>query len=122
MLVLALTCMWLAAMVKKRCLAGLGQYWWQHQCERRKEGAMGVMVWLAIGVVIGILTLVIEPYVNRRHIVITLVFGILGALAGGAIGSFVGFGKVDGMHFMILVLSVAGAVFFLSLYRFFENA
>lgn len=82
---------------------------------------MGILMWLLIGLVISILTLLIERYINRRHIPITILMGVIGALAGGAIASFLGFGSIAGMHFMIIVMAIIGAVLLLTVYRGIEE-
>lgn len=83
---------------------------------------MGLMIWVVIGLIVSVLTLAIEPYVIRRHIPVTILIGIIGAVVGGAIGSFLGFGAVEGMRFMIMVLACAGSVFLLTCYREIEQA
>ncbi len=82
---------------------------------------MGILLWISIGIVVSVLTLLIEPYVNRRHIHITIFLGLIGAIAGGAIASYLGFGQVDGMRFMIVVLAVGASSFILTWYRAFEK-
>ncbi len=83
---------------------------------------MGLLMWITIGLIVSVLTLAIEPYVNRRHIPITIGLGLVGGIIGGAIGSFLGFGSIEGMHFMIIVMSIGWAVLLLTSYREFEQA
>ncbi len=82
---------------------------------------MGILFWITIGVIVSILTLAIEPYVNRIHIPATIILGVAGAVLGGVIGSFLGFNTIEGMHFMIPFLAFAGSIFFLTLYRNIEK-
>jgi uncharacterized membrane protein YeaQ/YmgE (transglycosylase-associated protein family) len=82
---------------------------------------MGILMWTIIGMVIGVLTLLIEPYVNRRHIPVTLIMGVIGALIGGVFATFLGFANVEGMRFMIIVVAIIGAVLLLTLYRGVEH-
>jgi uncharacterized membrane protein YeaQ/YmgE (transglycosylase-associated protein family) len=83
---------------------------------------MGIITWIIIGLVVSILTLLIEPYIIRSHIPITIILGVIGAVIGGAIASFLGFDSVKGMRFMIIVMSIAGSVFVLTWDRGIEQA
>ena len=83
---------------------------------------MGILMWIGIGLFVGVLTLIIEPYIIRRHIPITIILGVTGAVIGGAIGNLLGFTTTDGMRFMIVVLAILGAVFVLTWYRAIEHA
>ncbi len=82
---------------------------------------MGVITWVIIGLIVGVLTLLIEPYVIKRHIVITLLLGVIGAVIGGLISFLLGFKAVRGMHFVIIMWSLGGSVFVLSWYRVLEK-
>jgi len=82
---------------------------------------MGILMWVMIGLVISVLTLMIEPYIIRRHIPLTILLGVGGAMIGGAIGSYLGFDTIRGMHFMIIVFAIEGAVFLLTWYRTIEK-
>lgn len=83
---------------------------------------MGILMWIGIGLAVSVLTLIIEPYIIRRHILITILLGVTGAVIGGAIGTILSFATTDGMRFMTVVLAVAGAVFILTGYRAMEHA
>ncbi len=82
---------------------------------------MIVLIWVIIGFVIGVLTLSIESTVIKRHIIITLLLGILGAVAGGALTHFLGLDEQKGMHFMVEVWAVIASVFVLTWYRTMEK-
>ncbi len=82
---------------------------------------MGFLLWIIIGLVVSILTLLIEPYVIHKHILITIFLGVIGGFVGGAIASYLGFGHVKGMHFMIVVYSIGVSSFILTWYRAFEK-
>ncbi len=82
---------------------------------------MGILLWIAIGLIVSVLTLLIEPYVITRHIYITIILGLLGAVVGGFIASYLGFGDIKGMRFMIVILTVGSSSFVLTWYRAFEK-
>ncbi len=82
---------------------------------------MGILLWIFTGVLVSVLTLLIEPYVIVKHIPVTIVLGVVGGVCGGAIASYLGFGNVDGMHFMIIVYSIGVSTFVLTWYRAIEK-
>lgn len=78
---------------------------------------MGIIAWLALGLVAGLLAKLIMPGDDPGGIVITIVLGIVGALVGGFIGTQLGFGNVTGFDMRSVALAVGGAVALLFLYR-----
>ncbi len=49
--------------------------------------------------------------------ILTVVLGIVGAVVGGYISTFFGYGKVDGFNFGSFVVAVIGAIVVLFVYR-----
>ena len=49
--------------------------------------------------------------------IVTIVLGVIGAVVGGWISAFFGFGKVDGFNFGSFVVAVIGALVVLFIYR-----
>ena len=49
--------------------------------------------------------------------IVTIILGIIGAVVGGWISTFFGFGKVDGINFGSFVVAVIGALVVLFIYR-----
>lgn len=47
----------------------------------------------------------------------TIILGIVGAVVGGWISTFFGFGKVDGFNFGSFAVAVIGAIVVLLIYR-----
>ncbi len=82
---------------------------------------MGILLWMLIGLIVSLLTLLIEPYVITKHIPVTIVLGIAGGIIGGAIAWYLGFENVDGMRFMIIVYSIGVSSFVLTWYRALEK-
>ncbi len=82
---------------------------------------MGIVTWIIIGIIIGVLTLLIETRIIKKHIIITLLLGVFGAVAGGALASFLGLDKQKGMRFMVEVWSMVASVFVLTWYRTLEK-
>jgi uncharacterized membrane protein YeaQ/YmgE (transglycosylase-associated protein family) len=49
--------------------------------------------------------------------IVTILIGIAGAVVGGFIGTFLGFGKVTGFDFASFVMAVGGSIILLFGYR-----
>lgn len=78
---------------------------------------MGILSWIAMGLVVGILAKFILPGKDPGGMIITILIGIAGSSVGGYVGSFMGFGSVTGFNVESLLLAVGGAVILLILYR-----
>jgi uncharacterized membrane protein YeaQ/YmgE (transglycosylase-associated protein family) len=78
---------------------------------------MGILAWIILGLIVGILAKFIMPGKDPGGIFITIVLGIAGAFVGGFIGSALGFGSVTGFDIRSLLLSVGGAILLLVIYR-----
>lgn len=48
---------------------------------------------------------------------ITVILGVIGAVVGGWISTFFGFGRVDGFNFGSFVVAIIGAIVVLWIYR-----
>lgn len=72
---------------------------------------MGILTWIALGLVAGILAKVIMPGSQGGGIIATIVLGILGALVGGFLGTQVfRFGAVSGFDLRSVAIAVCGAI------------
>jgi uncharacterized membrane protein YeaQ/YmgE (transglycosylase-associated protein family) len=74
---------------------------------------MGILSWIVLGLVVGVLAKWIMPGPDPGGIVLTVLLGIAGAFVGGFIGSFLGFGTVTGFNLGSLALATGGAVLLL---------
>lgn len=50
-------------------------------------------------------------------IIVTIILGVIGAVVGGYISTFFGFGKVDGFNFGSFVVAVIGAIVVLFIFK-----
>ena len=82
----------------------------------------GLMSWLLMGLIAGVLGKWIMPGKDPGGIVVTILLGIGGALLGGWIGSVLGIGTVNSFSIGSILLAVAGALILLFLYRKFKKA
>jgi uncharacterized membrane protein YeaQ/YmgE (transglycosylase-associated protein family) len=72
---------------------------------------MGILAWILLGLVAGALAKFIMPGQQGGGIILTTVLGVVGALVGGFVGTYVlGFGDVSGFDFRSIAIAVAGAL------------
>ena len=75
----------------------------------------GVIGWILFGLVVGALAKLLMPGRDPGGIIVTMLLGIAGALAGGYIGRALGwYGPNDGAGFL---MSLVGAIILLWIYR-----
>ena len=75
----------------------------------------GVIGWIVFGLIVGALAKLIMPGRDPGGIIVTMLLGIAGALAGGYIGRALGwYGPNDGAGFL---MSLFGAIVLLWIYR-----
>jgi uncharacterized membrane protein YeaQ/YmgE (transglycosylase-associated protein family) len=78
---------------------------------------MGILSWILLGLVVGVLAKWIMPGDDPGGFVITVLIGISGAVVGGFIASTFGLGTVTGFNVGSLVIAVGGSLLLLFLYR-----
>lgn len=78
---------------------------------------MGILAWIVLGLVVGVLAKWIMPGPDPGGVVITILIGIAGALLGGFLGAQLGLGAVTGFNLGSLLLAVGGALLLLFGYR-----
>ncbi|MGD9046116.1 MAG: GlsB/YeaQ/YmgE family stress response membrane protein [Desulfobacterales bacterium] len=78
---------------------------------------MGIISWIILGLVVGVIAKFLMPGKDPGGIIITILLGIAGAIGGGFISSALGFGQVTGFDLRSLVIAVGGAIILLIIYR-----
>jgi uncharacterized membrane protein YeaQ/YmgE (transglycosylase-associated protein family) len=78
---------------------------------------MGLLSWILLGLIVGVLAKWIMPGPDPGGIIITILIGIAGAFVGGYIGALLGLGSVTGFNLGSLALAVGGALLLLWGYR-----
>jgi uncharacterized membrane protein YeaQ/YmgE (transglycosylase-associated protein family) len=91
------------------------------QLLQARRNTMGILSWIVMGLLVGLLAKLIMPGRDPGGIIITILLGIGGAFAGGFIGSFLGLGTVTGFNVGSFLLATGGAVILLLLYRFIRK-
>jgi uncharacterized membrane protein YeaQ/YmgE (transglycosylase-associated protein family) len=73
---------------------------------------MGLLSWIAIGLVAGILGKFLLPGKDPGGCFLTTIIGIVGALVGGAIATALGYGGVSGFDLRSVGIATVGAILF----------
>ncbi len=74
---------------------------------------MGLLSWLLLGLIVGILAKWIMPGPDGGGFVLTTLLGIAGAFVGGFIGSLLGLGTVGAFSVGSIALATVGALLLL---------
>lgn len=77
---------------------------------------MGLLSWAILGLVAGVLAKFFMSGAQNLGIIMTILLGIGGALVGGYISTFFGFGTVTGFNFKSLIISALGAMLIIFIY------
>jgi uncharacterized membrane protein YeaQ/YmgE (transglycosylase-associated protein family) len=82
---------------------------------------MGILSWVLLGLVAGALAKFIMPGKDPGGCLITMVLGIVGAMVGGFLGTFVGLGKVESFDLGGIFIATVGAVVVLVIWRLIDK-
>ena len=80
---------------------------------------MGIIGWILLGLVAGVLAKAILPGDDPGGIIVTILIGIAGALIGGFVAQLLGFGDpIDEFwDFSTWIAAIIGAIVLLLIYR-----
>ncbi|TEA26882.1 GlsB/YeaQ/YmgE family stress response membrane protein [Candidatus Schmidhempelia bombi] len=81
---------------------------------------MGIITWIILGLIAGWLAKFFMP-IGSVGVVKTMLLGIAGALIGGYISTFFGWGSVTGFNFPSIIISVLGAIALIYVYRLLKK-
>ena len=82
---------------------------------------MGIITWIIMGLLVGVVAKLIMPGKDPGGFIITILLGIAGAFLGGFIGTTLGLGDVTGFNIGSFLLATAGAILLLIIYRFLKR-
>ena len=77
---------------------------------------MGILSWIILGLIAGWIAKFFMP-LGQVGVLKTILLGVAGALVGGYISTFFGWGSVTGFNFPSLFISVLGAILLIYIYR-----
>jgi len=78
---------------------------------------MGLISWLLLGLIAGVLAKWIMPGRDPGGFFVTILVGIAGAFVGGFLGTQFGLGDVSGLNLGSIALATIGAFLLLFAYR-----
>ncbi|QCR36871.1 GlsB/YeaQ/YmgE family stress response membrane protein [Nissabacter sp. SGAir0207] len=78
---------------------------------------MGLISWIIMGLVVGLLAKVLMPGKNDGSVVLWVVLAISGALVGGYVSTYLDAGTVAGFSFRSLLIALTGAILILFVSR-----
>lgn len=82
---------------------------------------MGILSWIVFGLIAGVVAKLIMPGRDPGGIIVTILLGIAGAVAGGMIGTSLGYGGMSGFDIRSLLIAIGGAMLLLLGYRLLAN-
>ncbi|MFF5703609.1 GlsB/YeaQ/YmgE family stress response membrane protein [Streptomyces sp. NPDC012794] len=85
---------------------------------------MGIIAWILIGLLAGIIAKMLMPGKDPGGIIVTLLIGIAGALLGGWLGKVIfGVDSVDGFfELSTWIAAIVGSLILLVVFRLFSRA
>ena len=79
---------------------------------------MGILSWILVGLVAGVLAKIAMPGPDPGGIMLTIVIGIVGALIGGfVVNNLLGGPDVTGFNLTSILVATLGSVILLAVYR-----
>jgi len=78
---------------------------------------MGLLAWIVMGLLAGIVAKFIMPGPDGGGIVMTILLGIVGAIVGGFVGQVLGLGTFNGFDLRSFGLAVLGSLLLLAAFR-----
>jgi uncharacterized membrane protein YeaQ/YmgE (transglycosylase-associated protein family) len=82
---------------------------------------MGILSWIVMGLIVGLLAKFIMPGKDAGGLIMTILLGIAGAFVGGYVATYLGLGTVTGFNAGSLLIAIGGAVLLLILYRVIKH-
>ena len=78
---------------------------------------MGILTWILVGLVAGIVAKWIMPGRDPGGLIVTILIGIAGGMIGGFIAAQLNLGSMTGFDIRSLIIAILGALLLLFVYR-----
>jgi uncharacterized membrane protein YeaQ/YmgE (transglycosylase-associated protein family) len=79
---------------------------------------MGILSWILVGLIAGVLAKIAMPGPDPGGIILTIVIGIVGALIGGfVVNNLLGGPNVTGFNLTSILVATLGSIILLAVYR-----
>ena len=83
-----------------------------------REETVGILAWIVVGLVAGILAKIAMPGPDPGGVIVTIIVGIAGALIGGfVVENFLGGPGVSGINLTSILIATLGSIILLAVYR-----
>jgi uncharacterized membrane protein YeaQ/YmgE (transglycosylase-associated protein family) len=82
---------------------------------------MGVLSWIVLGLLAGMLARLIMPGRQRGGCILTTLLGVAGALVGGFIGRQLGYGGIEEFSWVSLGWAILGSLILLLVFSLFRR-
>jgi len=82
---------------------------------------MGLGSWILMGLIAGAVGKFLLPGKDPGGCIVTIIIGIAGALLGGFLATYLGYGGVSGFDIRSLVVATLGAILLLLVLRIFKG-
>lgn len=82
---------------------------------------MGLFSWILMGLLAGALARFMLPGRDAMGCLMTIFIGVVGAVVGGFVATYLGFGGFQGFDIYSLIIATLGAVLFLLVVRIFRG-
>ena len=82
---------------------------------------MGLGSWILIGLIAGAVGKFLLPGKDPGGCITTVLIGIAGALLGGFLATYLGYGSISGFDIRSLVIATLGAILLLLVLRLFKG-
>jgi uncharacterized membrane protein YeaQ/YmgE (transglycosylase-associated protein family) len=82
---------------------------------------MGILSWIVVGLIAGLLAKLILPGDNPGGLIVTTVIGMVGAVVGGFVIGILGGAGATGFNVWSILVATLGAIILLFVYRLFTG-
>ena len=82
---------------------------------------MGILSWIIFGLIAGAVAKLIMPGKDPGGWIVTILIGIAGAIVGGLIADWLGYGTVSGFNFRSFLIAICGSLVLLFGYRLLKK-
>ena len=82
---------------------------------------MGIISWIVFGLIAGVIAKLLMPGKDSGGMFVTILIGIAGAMVGGLISTYFGYGEVTGFNLPSFGIAVGGAFLLLFGYRLIKG-
>lgn len=80
-------------------------------------GVMGLLSWIVFGLIAGAIAKFLMPGKDPGGCIVTIIVGVVGALLGGFLATWLGYGGISGFDLRSFFIAVLGSLLLLILWR-----